>query len=355
MQVSGSTKIQTAEEDAVDISTSSINFKKLKKKHNQVSGFGSFIKTSTLTNTGREDAIPEQVNLEEFRHTTIKPLTDEELFKACGGRTAHKGARHGLKLSGKLARLAEQDAVLLKKFDPVSMPSTSKAAKEADEEDPELKGILYQADYSKKLSKRKKQKKSRLETELSESLDSFSLQSPTKELEEQAFHRLNDQQGGSIRKKHKTKRLKKKLSKMVNNFLEDLNIRGSKSDDESQVKADPVVEGNLKRYKSDEELNVHKKNEKREKKSKKRSQKIYIEPQPEDNDPSENETDVTELLDDSMQVELSAKKKRLSVEMKPKRKRNKDRKAEKKLAKAFSASLQVAHHDDEDVAIDEDM
>ncbi|NXW82441.1 GPTC4 protein, partial [Alopecoenas beccarii] len=40
-------------------------------------------------------------------------LTDEELMRACGGRTAHKGARHGLTMSAKLARLEEQERAFL--------------------------------------------------------------------------------------------------------------------------------------------------------------------------------------------------------------------------------------------------
>lgn len=38
-----------------------------------------------------------------------KIVSDEELFKLCEGRTAHKGARHGIKMNGKLARLEEQE------------------------------------------------------------------------------------------------------------------------------------------------------------------------------------------------------------------------------------------------------
>ncbi|XP_051901896.1 G patch domain-containing protein 4-like [Pristis pectinata] len=36
-------------------------------------------------------------------------LTDEELVRVCGGRTAHRGARHGLTMNAKLARLEEQE------------------------------------------------------------------------------------------------------------------------------------------------------------------------------------------------------------------------------------------------------
>ncbi|XP_062521665.1 G patch domain-containing protein 4-like [Corticium candelabrum] len=40
---------------------------------------------------------------------TTEMVSDDELFLACGGRTAHRAARHGLKLSGKLKRLAKQE------------------------------------------------------------------------------------------------------------------------------------------------------------------------------------------------------------------------------------------------------
>lgn len=340
---SGKTQIETREEDAVDISTSSINFKKMKKKHGKMAGFGSFIKTATLTNLGKEAAVEEQVNLEEFRHATVKPLTDEELFAACGGRTAHKGARHGLKLSGKLARMAEQDALMLAKLQPgASVPS-----EDADAE--LLAGILYQAEYSKKLSKRKRKKLNRIDNELSESMDSFSLQSQTKaEEEEQALHRLNDQHGGSVGKRKTGKTVKR----MVQTFLDD--IRGSKSDEEAPVgkqKKASKKGGSLKKYKSDEELNVVQKREK--KKGSKRKERVYIEPEEsvEGSMCIDSETDVTELEDSLVgdQGKLSARKKRLSKEMKPKRKRNRDQKEEKKLAKALAASLNVSRMDDEEL------
>lgn len=342
----GQTQIQIRDDEGVDISTSSINYKKMKKKHGKMAGFGTFIKTATLTNTGTEAAVEEQVDLEEFRHDTVKPLTDEELFAACGGRTAHKGARHGLKLSGKLARMAEQDAKLMQKFYP--QPSTSKSLAVADEEDPELKSMLYQAEYTKKLSKRKKKTLQRIDNDLSESLDSFSLQSPTKETEDAKFHRLNDQHGGSIQRVKKSKKCKK-LKEKISTILDE--IRGSKSDEEAPTtkKNKSSKKSSLKKYKSDEELNVV---QQVEKKIKKKRAKIYIEPQDDDLDGDmsmEAETDVTELEDSMVgdQGKLSARKKRLSKDMKPKRKRNRDQKADKKLARALAASLTVAEEDED--------
>ncbi|XP_010132659.1 PREDICTED: G patch domain-containing protein 4, partial [Buceros rhinoceros silvestris] len=46
---------------------------------------------------------------EKLDLSSARRLTDEELMRACGGRTAHKGARHGLTMSAKLARLEEQE------------------------------------------------------------------------------------------------------------------------------------------------------------------------------------------------------------------------------------------------------
>ncbi len=39
-------------------------------------------------------------------------LSDKELLAACGGLTGHKAARHGHRLSGKLRRMQEADAML---------------------------------------------------------------------------------------------------------------------------------------------------------------------------------------------------------------------------------------------------
>ncbi|PVD36474.1 hypothetical protein C0Q70_03458 [Pomacea canaliculata] len=58
------------------------------------------------------------------RKTQTLLLPEDELFKRCGGRTAHKAARHGLKLNGKLQRIEEQERLLLEKYQPQSLLST---------------------------------------------------------------------------------------------------------------------------------------------------------------------------------------------------------------------------------------
>ncbi|XP_074837224.1 G patch domain-containing protein 4 isoform X2 [Carettochelys insculpta] len=82
--------------------------------------YGRFVKAATLTAGGEEPtkqvSTSESSEDEEMDLSTARKLTDEELVRACGGRTAHKGARHGLTMSAKLARLEEQERAFLAKY-----------------------------------------------------------------------------------------------------------------------------------------------------------------------------------------------------------------------------------------------
>ncbi|NWZ68613.1 GPTC4 protein, partial [Acrocephalus arundinaceus] len=82
--------------------------------------YGRFVKSATLTACGEESVtLPassessEEEEEEKLDLCSVRRLTDEELVQACGGRTAHKGARHGLTMSAKLARLEEQEQAFL--------------------------------------------------------------------------------------------------------------------------------------------------------------------------------------------------------------------------------------------------
>nr|XP_047910231.1 G patch domain-containing protein 4 [Anser cygnoides] len=80
--------------------------------------YGRFVKAATLTARGEEPAkLPagseSSEEEEKLDRSSARRLTDEELVRACGGRTAHKGARHGLTMSAKLARLEEQERAFL--------------------------------------------------------------------------------------------------------------------------------------------------------------------------------------------------------------------------------------------------
>ncbi|XP_035747687.1 G patch domain-containing protein 4 [Egretta garzetta] len=80
--------------------------------------YGRFVKSATLTACGEEPTkLPtgseSSEEEEKLDLSSARRLTDEELMRACGGRTAHKGARHGLTMSAKLARLEEQERAFL--------------------------------------------------------------------------------------------------------------------------------------------------------------------------------------------------------------------------------------------------
>ncbi|KAK6178552.1 hypothetical protein SNE40_013318 [Patella caerulea] len=104
-------------EDGVNVKTLVIEEKQEKKPVL----YGNFVKTSTLTNTsdGCEEVFhdkDESSEDEDILKSKKYTVTDEEMFLICGGRTAHKGARHGLKLNGKLQRIEEYEAKMLEEL-----------------------------------------------------------------------------------------------------------------------------------------------------------------------------------------------------------------------------------------------
>ncbi|KAI9558136.1 hypothetical protein GHT06_014889 [Daphnia sinensis] len=105
----------TDDQGAVVEKTKSIGKIKTKKGSSNLNeadlAYGVFQKTGTLHN-GIIESKENTFKLKEETDYSLK-LSDEELFKLCNGLTAHKGARHGLTASGKLARIAKQEAALL--------------------------------------------------------------------------------------------------------------------------------------------------------------------------------------------------------------------------------------------------
>lgn len=84
--------------------------------------YTSFIKSATLDEGKLVDNGQKSTDKDKRDSCEIsgikqsKTLTDDELFAACGGLTAHKGARHGHKMSGKQKRLEMQEKELMAKM-----------------------------------------------------------------------------------------------------------------------------------------------------------------------------------------------------------------------------------------------
>jgi len=83
--------VELIDKDGVEITNKSYSMKKIKESKTSLQ-YGSFLKAATLlANVGKEEAIDGHVSTTDIEIKPIQVLTDEELFKACGGRTAHKG------------------------------------------------------------------------------------------------------------------------------------------------------------------------------------------------------------------------------------------------------------------------
>ncbi|KAJ0170335.1 hypothetical protein K1T71_014263 [Dendrolimus kikuchii] len=95
-----------------EITNSTWKLKNDKHKSNEKYS-DNFVRTAVLTNGGSKIEDVREAVVCETEKKDVFQMTDEELFKACEGRTAHKGARHGLKALGKLARIAQQEEMLL--------------------------------------------------------------------------------------------------------------------------------------------------------------------------------------------------------------------------------------------------
>ncbi|XP_059062604.1 G patch domain-containing protein 4 isoform X1 [Achroia grisella] len=115
-EVNGKTKRITAKDgNEFEITNSTWRLNKKKKVDNDGEYSEYFVRKAVLTSGGSKVVnVQESDSDEEVEKKDVFKLTDEELFAACGGRTAHKGARHGLKAVGKLARIAQQEQALLK-------------------------------------------------------------------------------------------------------------------------------------------------------------------------------------------------------------------------------------------------
>lgn len=84
----GEVNIELNSEESVNITTKKYTVKK-NKKNNSLE-YGCFLKTSKLTSEGTVDHEEKETCVIKEGVLKTVNLTDEELFAACGGRTAHK-------------------------------------------------------------------------------------------------------------------------------------------------------------------------------------------------------------------------------------------------------------------------
>ncbi|XP_022817166.1 G patch domain-containing protein 4-like [Spodoptera litura] len=111
----GKTKeIKMKDDKEFDITNSTWKLNKQKDAENEEQYSDYFVRTAVLTNgASNMERARESDSEDEAEKKVVFKMTYEELFAKCVGRTAHKGARHGLRATGKLTRIAQQEAQLL--------------------------------------------------------------------------------------------------------------------------------------------------------------------------------------------------------------------------------------------------
>ncbi|XP_032525461.2 G patch domain-containing protein 4 [Danaus plexippus] len=110
----GKTKKIKQKDNDFEITNSTWKLKKKSKDKEEKEYSEFFIKTAVIDTGGTKNTKVTVSDSDENDDRKIITMTDEELFAACQGRTAHKGARHGLRALGKLARIEQQEKMLLK-------------------------------------------------------------------------------------------------------------------------------------------------------------------------------------------------------------------------------------------------
>jgi len=146
--------------DKSELSTKKMRRKAKKEIRNKL--YSNFVKSGTLTGGKMEKEEENEDTVVEVKDMSkLKELTDDELVAACGGRTAHKGSRHGLKMTAKLDRIAEAEREYMEKYNKKIQEAEGKAEEKT----------MEKFELSEKSSSSKKEKKKHsLEDEVEESV-----------------------------------------------------------------------------------------------------------------------------------------------------------------------------------------
>lgn len=210
-----------AAKESVGVST-----KKARTYDNKAMLYGQFVKGATLDNNQEVKSEGEEVDtsevteyLEENRQT-LQKLPDEEILKICGGMTAHKGARHGLKLNGKLERIQEQERLLLEKWKKQKGSNSEMDKSERASLNAKTDTTTENEDVNRECVKTKKKKKKRDKLEDAEKIsqnqspdcdDSQEIQNDKSDVKkEKKRKRRNIELGHESDIDHEIKRTKKK-------------------------------------------------------------------------------------------------------------------------------------------------
>jgi len=215
-------------------SKSELSTKKLRKKAEKAMKaevkaklYSNFVKSGTLTGGKmEEDGEAENDYVEDKDLSKIRTLTDEELVKACGGRTAHKGGRHGLKMNAKLARIEEAEREYMENMRKHENMENIKKHNLAPDAVPGGDGDSEAVTKKKKKKKRKKEELEEIETTAVEVLKEK--KSKNKNLE--THENVENFEPSEIKEIKSKKRRKEKCveDEMVDSLVCDIRYKKSK-------------------------------------------------------------------------------------------------------------------------------
>ncbi|XP_046974850.1 G patch domain-containing protein 4 [Vanessa cardui] len=200
---------------------------RLKKKNNdndaeEYSDF--FVKKAVLGSGGSKTTKVNDSDSEEETGAKDVKLTDEELFAACQGRTAHKGARHGLRALGKLARIEQQEQLLLQE----TKYNTFLAKKFKNADDTQViedTSLNEEVDINKK----KKKKRKCCKSHENECTSNVIVEESDKESNERVNHDTVENEDIVNTEEQIVKKKSKKSKKKVNeDIVEDSNVKKKK-------------------------------------------------------------------------------------------------------------------------------
>lgn len=210
-----------AAKESVGVST-----KKARTYDNKAMLYGQFVKGATLDDNqevkseGEEEDASEVTEYLEEDRQTLQKLPDEEILKICGGMTAHKGARHGLKLNGKLERIQEQERLLMEKWKKQKGSNSEMDKSERASLNAKTDTTTENEDVNRECVKTKKKKKKRDKLEDAEKIsqnqspdcdDSQEIQNDKSDVKkEKKRKRRNIELGHESDIDHEIKRTKKK-------------------------------------------------------------------------------------------------------------------------------------------------
>ncbi|XP_065174940.1 G patch domain-containing protein 4-like [Sycon ciliatum] len=96
--------------------------------------YGRFVRGTPTTSAAPSSSSSDSDSSDDDRPALMFEDDDEKMRAACGGRTAHKGARHGMGLSAKLARLEQQEADFLNESTTTSDKNKESSARDQEKE-----------------------------------------------------------------------------------------------------------------------------------------------------------------------------------------------------------------------------